>query len=283
MKTKSIVSLSLVLTVILVANLGASFYHPPHVWLDADGNPLPFQSHKELTQFLTTAEIVERKKIGIGINGIDKLLLAKDGIRVYAGFRDVQISKLRERLANGRIYLNFRDDCIFEAAAYRLNRLLDLDMVPPTVRRKVYGKWGTLQLWVEDAIMELDRVKKKIAAPNRVQWYFQVQTMYLFDRLIQNDDRNQGNILMTENGRLWMIDHTRSFRPTDDLEKTEKIHRCSRDLLARLRELTREELDEHLGDLLTGKQIKYLLLRRDKLVEHVDSLIEERGSTQVLF
>lgn len=256
----------------------AGFYHPPHRWLDADGNPLPFQSHEEILEFLETAEIVDSRRIGIGVNGIDRLLLEKDGIRVRAGFRDVRIEKNVMRLANGRVYLNFRDDCIFEAAAYRLNRLLDLDMVPPTVRRKVNGKWGTLQLWVENAMMDLDRVEQKVRAPNPVQWLYQVQTMYLFDRLIQNDDRNQGNILMTENGRLWMIDHTRSFRPTDDLEETEKIELCSRDLLEKLRELTAEELEKELGDLLTGGQYKYLLLRRDRLVEHIESLIEAKGA-----
>ena len=36
--------------------------------------------------------------------------------------------------------------------------------------------------------------------------------MRIWDELIQNRDRNQGNILWTHDWTLWLIDHTRAFR-----------------------------------------------------------------------
>ena len=42
--------------------------------------------------------------------------------------------------------------------------------------------------------------------------------MYLFDELISNIDRNQGNIVYTKDWRLWLIDHTRAFRKNSTLK-----------------------------------------------------------------
>jgi hypothetical protein len=63
----------------------------------------------------------------------------------------------------------------------------------------------------------------------------------------------------------------------------ESIRYCDRDLLENLKSLNQQQLDEHLGDYLTGTQIRSLLKRRDLLVEHIDKLIAEHGADDVLF
>jgi hypothetical protein len=35
--------------------------------------------------------------------------------------------------------------------------------------------------------------------------------MALFDQLIFNDDRNQGNMLIGKDWKVWLIDHTQDF------------------------------------------------------------------------
>ena len=70
-----------------------------HQWLGPDLEPIPL-SEDEILEFLRTAEIIERKRIKIGINGIDRLTLEKDGIRMHAGFRQVDV-----RLKNRRVGL----------------------------------------------------------------------------------------------------------------------------------------------------------------------------------
>ncbi len=48
------------------------------VWLDPQGQPLPFQSNEEIEEFLRTAEIVSQRRIGEGINNPFRVLLEKD-------------------------------------------------------------------------------------------------------------------------------------------------------------------------------------------------------------
>ena len=66
--------------------------------------------------------------------------------------------------------------------------------------------------------------------------------MRVFDELIQNKDRNQGNILWTSDWTMWLIDHTRAFRLGQELLKPDDLTRCDRGLLERLRALTPEAL-----------------------------------------
>ncbi len=51
----------------------------------------------------------------------------------------------------------------------------------------------------------------------------------------------------------------------------------------RLQALDRDQLRSHLEGLVTGPQIKALLVRRDKLVAHIRELIETKGEGAVLY
>ena len=69
------------------------------VWLDADLQPLPFQSNEEIEEFLRTGEVVSRRRIGEGINSFFQLLLEKDGVQMHAIFRDNHEESPREEIA----------------------------------------------------------------------------------------------------------------------------------------------------------------------------------------
>ena len=90
--------------------------------------------------------------------------------------------------------------------------------MPVSVERRVERKPAAVTWWIDDVMMDeaerLKRVKEKTVP---AQWrstktasYFHV--LRVFDELIQNRDRNAGNLLWTRDGKLWMIDHTRAFR-----------------------------------------------------------------------
>ncbi len=51
-------------------------------WIGPDGEQLSFRSNEEIEEFLRTAEIVSRKRVGEGINNPLKVLLEKDGIQM---------------------------------------------------------------------------------------------------------------------------------------------------------------------------------------------------------
>ena len=63
--------------------------------------------------------------------------------------------------------------------------------------------------------------------------------MYVFDELIQNRDRNAGNIMWGRDNKMWMIDHTRAFRLGKDLLKPDNLSRVERTFFEKMRALDR--------------------------------------------
>ena len=255
-----------------------------HTWLGPEGRPLPFRSDEEVLGFLKKADVVSAERFGVGVNRIYRVLLEKDGTQARAAFRHVKLEKsfhLPKRVGH-TLRNGFRDDSIFELAAYRLSRLLGLHNVPPTVRRSIGGKNGTLQIWIERAMMEKERQQEKIPPPFARDWINQWQIRVLFDNLIFNDDRNQGNILIDSNWKVWLIDHTRSFRLVRALPNPETVQHCSRDLWDRLRSLDKSTLKTRLGGILRNSEIRSLLHRRDLLLAHLQKLIDQKGEAAVL-
>lgn len=65
--------------------------------------------------------------------------------------------------------------------------------------------------------------------------------------------RNQGNMLRTTDWSLWLIDRTRAFRREAELRQPELLTRIMRDLLANLRGLTLQALEEATGPRSPGR------------------------------
>ena len=107
--------------------------------------------------------------------------------------------------------------------------------------------------------------------------------MRVFDELIQNRDRNQGNILWTSDLTMWLIDHTRAFRLGRSSSSRNSLTRCDRGLLERLRAITPEALAQAVGSSLTKQEQEALLIRRDRIVKHYDDRIARLGEPVVLF
>jgi hypothetical protein len=256
---------------------------PARVWLDVDGKPLPFKTDEEVMEFLRTAKVKDKRNTSRGITRPYKVLLEKDGLRVHAAFRTVNEQKDMVRLRGGRVEMFFRDSYIFECAAYALAGLLGLDNVPPVVERRIGGQSGSLQIWVEQSMTEMDRLKQKIAPQEALRWNRQIQTMRVFDHLIFNTDRNQGNIVIDQDWKLWMIDHTRAFRRSEELENPENIRQCDRKLFERLQTLDPAETHRRLDKYLYGVEIDALLKRRARIVEVIRQRVAEQGESQVLY
>ena len=97
---------------------------------------------------------------------------------------------------------------------------------------------------------ERERTAQRTYGPNQARTVEQFYTMYVFDELIRNQDRNQGNMLWTSDWKMWLIDHTRAFRPQVEITEPLRLTRVRRDLLDNLRALTPEALEEATGDYL---------------------------------
>ncbi len=256
-----------------------------YVWLDANDKPLPFQDHATIQEWLRSANAISREKVGRGIAGVEKLVLEHEGIRFHAALRTVDVTarkSARQGIDNPR--KKYRDAAIFESAAYALSELLGMGRVPPVVERSIDGQDGTVQIWMEGIRPEVVLIQgKQLDPPDVVRWKQQKQILYVFDNLIANSDRNQGNLLIDRSWNIWLIDHTRAFKRSSTLIYRDKLTHCERRLWTSLRAVDEETLRERLEPFLEGQEISKLLTRRRILIRHIQSLIDKNGEDQVLF
>ena len=149
-------------------------------------------------------------------------------------------------------------------------------MIPVTVVRKFKGNDASYTWWVDDVLMmELDRYKKKMEPPDPEAWNRQMHVVRVFDQLIYNMDRNLGNLLIDKAWRLWMIDHTQSFRTFRELKEPRNLVRCERKLLARLKELDDNTISREVERFLKPEEIKGLQARREMVVR----LFDQKGES----
>jgi hypothetical protein len=240
-------------------------------------------SDDEQEKFLKEARVVSTKGAGVGITGSRRATL-NDGTLTH----DAHIQVVDEAKAvfqgTGGTEMNFRDTWKFNIAAYRLDRLLGLKMIPVSVERRFEGRPASFTWWVDDVLMmEVDRFRKKIKAPDAERWNCQMHVVRIFDQLICNVDRNLQNLLITKDWDLWMIDHTRAFRLHKKVNAPKNIERCDRKLLARLKELDRAVLRENLLPYVTPMEIDGLLGRRDHIIQLLEANIQKKGENQVLY
>lgn len=259
-----------------------------YLFLDTEGRPLPIQTDAEIEAFLAEAEIVDQQMIPVGITNPLKLTLEADGIKANAGFSDADESRRKvTEVINGRSYFSFdwRDNYRYSIAAYRLDRLLGLDRVPPMVSRKVTRDPGAVSIWLANTVTETERQRKlKGDPPDTRRWNQQRLLLQVFDDLVANRDSNLSNLLIDPNWRLWFIDCSRCFGETKNLYyPLEHISQCERGMWEGLQSLTEAEVKEHLAPILSKAEIKALMIRHDKIVRHFQKLIVERSEAAVIY
>jgi hypothetical protein len=135
---------------------------------------------------------------------------------------------------------------------------------------------------MESIMDERQRLKNKVRPPDVLAWNRDMYRMRIFSSLVNDTDRNLGNVLVSPHWRVIMLDFTRAFR-LQAVIKSEDITQCERQLLARLEALTPESLKEAVGSYLTNLEAAAVIQRRDMLVTRIRTLIAEQGEDKVLF
>lgn len=225
----------------------------------------------ELEDFMRTAPVESVKDIGTGITNPKRVTQARDGVTNDAVFKyedthpDLQ---KKDKYISRRF--NDSDRYAYDVAAYKLDRMLDWQLVPTSVLAKVEGTDGALSDWVENAINERDRLEMEVPFNGYCDQQEQYRMRFVFDILIYNDDRNLTNILWTKDDFMMkFIDHSLAFRST---EKRPKQYRkvdleVSDLLLSRLQTLNMQNLNEELSPYLHERQIEGILARRDLIAK----------------
>ena len=240
-------------------------------------------SDAEIEKFLTSGRILSSNLIGQGVTKASRATLSLAGRVHDAQMQSINI-KLNDLYDPDGKPVQWRDDYKHNIAAYKLDRLLMLNMVPPSVERPMGKQRAAFTWWADDVMMmESDRERKNVEPPDQEAWKRQLSIATTFDQLIYNVDRNTGNLLITKDWRLILIDHTRAFSPNPRLMDRPNFDRCSSRLLGELRGLNKAKLTTALSPYLTAPQIDGMLTRRDLIVKHFDKLIAEKGEAAVLF
>lgn len=211
----------------------------------------PYRNTGELEQLLITASVSGANDADPADRRYRLLRLSDDG------------EALPARFTSARGYRH-------EIAAYRLDQALGLGLVPAGVRRTVGGKEGALMVWAVDLRSETDRIETDFERPNWCAAGTDYELMYVFDALINNRGRTKDRIRYAgEQKRLWLADHLESFGTASTIERylREIEVVIPQELADKLTRLDEQGLQDLLGNLLSKRQIRAILKRRNEILE----------------
>ena len=263
---------------------GAAFL----IWTALAAAPGPARAQSSLTcaeieTFLRTAKIGVQRTTAKGVTQ-PKHATFEDGTRQHEAYiQTIHESKTEFKSDRGDVQLNFKDWWEFDVAGYELAKILEINMVPPYVERKLPGGQHGAISWGVEGMLEAERVRRNLQSPNPEDWNRQLYVVRIFDQLIRDTDINLTNFIITPDWQVWRIDFTRAFRAQKDLANPKDLVQCDRKLLANLRKLDRPLLLQKLKPYVNAAEIDGLLARRDKIVKFFEDQIAAKGESAVLF
>ena len=247
--------------------------------------PTELAERPQWEDFLKTAEIIEYKDVGEGVTKPSWLTLKKGDVTRKGVWKNPK-----------GIQQGFLEGWQYEIAAYEMDKLLELNMIPPTVEREFKKKRGSLQLAIDKQYSELEIFEEKIKflsekSDNRSNMKYITRA---FDCLIANNDRTQQNILYNMDWHTILIDHSRAFRSSREhtknlmygkngLKGALLIRRLPRAFVEKIKALTLENVEAAVGPYIKKKEIKAILLRKELLLNEIEEMIQEVGEDKFLY
>jgi hypothetical protein len=217
--------------------------------------------------FLREATIVEEREIGSGITRPWRATLENAGTRHDAAVQAVHACEEKAERPGARRE-RICDSWRYNVAAYEIAKALGIRGVPPTVERPFHGRDAAFTWWIDDARTLASMKERRLSPPDGATWNRQQWVVGVFDELVYNTDRNQGNLLVDPGWTVWMIDHTRAFRTAAGLRNPALLARMKLDpaLVARLKGLDAETLRACCEAYLSGDERRAVLARRDSIL-----------------
>jgi len=271
---------------VLAGGSRAAFGIPPEAGgrNQAAATPQSALTRDQMAQFLKTAKVVGHKGISKGVTSPARLTLSDGTLTHDAAFSRVNEHKPIMQFPGGRTELDFVDSYKYTLAANEVAELLGIeDMFPVTVEREWDHDLGALSWWLDVKMDEGERLKQQLSPPDAEAWAKQQYTMRVFTQLVDDTDRNVGNVLIDKDWKIYLIDFTRAFRRPHELRAPQLLQRCDKNMLAKLRDLKVDDVKARISKWVPPREIESMMARRDALVALYDKLIAERGEARVLF
>jgi hypothetical protein len=218
---------------------------------------------QEIEQCLVEAKVARVEELKIGVTRPRRAFLQDAGCARAFAWKPLQPG----------MYSGYWESYKSEIAAYELDKLLNLNMVPIAVERRVDGTTGAAILWL-DGVRSWEQI---LPLPKPPAWPMRLVRMKMFDCLVGNGDRNKGNMLIDEAWNLYLIDHSRAFVSERRLPAPSLFQNVDRALWERMLALDEPTLEQHLGRWLDGRQIRAIVQRRDAMKKHIDGLVAKQG------
>src|SRR5688572_25951403 len=144
--------------------------------------------HAEFEAFLRTSPFQRIEEIPIGVTKPRRGFFEAGGLAESAAWKVLPPGRSQG------YWENYKS----EIAAYELDKLLGLGMVPPTVEKRWKGALGAAVLWLNGV-----RSWRSVESESKPEkWNRQAVRMKMFDNLICNTDRNAGNLLVDHDWNL---------------------------------------------------------------------------------
>jgi len=219
----------------------------------------------EYEELLRTADVTKIEKLKIGVTSPRCAFVAPG----------LPFERRAWKTLKPGMYKGFYESYRSEIAAYELDKLIGLGMIPPSVERRIKGEVGAAILWVEN-VRSWD-ARANIRGPDKRAWARQLVRTKMFDQLSGNIDRNQGNLLYDSDYDIILIDHSRAFRDEVDLNRFQRFLFVDEALWERIEALTMETLERALGEWVSRGMLYAVLQRRDRMKKEIDRLLAARG------
>jgi len=239
----------------------------PGVPIAVEGSKNWIGREAEFEDFLKQAKVERVENVPVGVTKPKRAFVAPGGLAGSFVFKE---------LMPGR-KTGFFESYKSEIAAYELDKVLGLDMVPPAVEREINGETGAAIMWIEGT-RSVKQTGGKM--PAGAEWAKASRKLMMFDNLIGNPDRNAGNILLGVPGEFILIDHSRAF--VADKKLRHKFERVDAALWDRIRSLTPEDVKRALGTWLDDRAIDAMIERRNLMAAAVDKLVAHKGAEAVI-
>ncbi|MGB9005579.1 MAG: hypothetical protein WCB96_07645, partial [Candidatus Aminicenantales bacterium] len=224
--------------------------------------PLPPTSSDLLERFLQRAPVTAADKgLELGRSGAWLVTLNDGKKEQRALFKSVR--RPRPTL--------MPDSYTYELAAYELDKLLGLELVPITVERQIDGRSGSLQLFLEGVETEKSRLRKNLQPLDLQAYQDQLEDITLLENLTCTPRQDLGDILIQpDTWRVWRVDFAEAFMPATELQPERLIRRASRKFVNALRNLDKALARRRLARYLNASEMEALFKRLQLILDEID-------------